>query len=146
MAIIPCAVQYVPVAYCFFFTQQFISINIPFLFYLSLSFLSPVVIISLFPQTICESVSALLCIYLFIFQIPLLSDIIQYLSLSMQSDLWCLRKKNELKLFLSLWPELYFFFFLLTEEKALGRAKLWGTDESKDQSSIHLFRLPIIIY
>lgn len=65
----------------------------------------------------------------------------------MQSDLWCLRKKNELKLFLSLWPELYFFFFfLLTEEKALGRAKLWGTDESKDQSSIHLFRLPIIIY
>ena len=64
----------------------------------------------------------------------------------MQSDLWHLREKNELKLFLSLWPELYFFFFLLlTEEKALGRAKLWGTDESKDQSSIRLFRLPIII-
>ena len=80
MVIIPCAIQYMFAAYLFY-TQQFLSLNL-ILLPCSFPFLLPTDNLQ-FGFCICESVSVLLYILIcFIFQIPHISDIIQYLSIS----------------------------------------------------------------
>ena len=80
MAIFPCAGQYILVAYLFY-TQQFVSLN-SYSYHVPPSAFSPLVTTSLF------SISVILSLFFFciclIFQIPQISDKMEYLFFSVQ--------------------------------------------------------------